>query len=347
MSEFKNILVINFGGIGDEILFLPTLSSLKKEFPNSKITLCLEPRSAGIKDLTDTIDEVLKIDIKGAHKFRELLKLLINSWKNRYDIAISTGTNKFIPILLFLTGAKKRYGYKNKTSGTVLGEILGKIFLTSAVELNKDQYAANMYHDLLSPISNLKVTLPAIKIEDAEPKIPNSVLIHPGVSKLSVQKNIIKTFDADKWAEIINKLLEYGKDVYLVGAKDDEEIINNILKLTNTNHLHFHNLYGTTKNLMDLAKLIQKSEVLICSDSAPMHVGVGVNTKTIAVFGATDEKKLLPNCEAQKDISDDFIAATNKNCQCRPCLWHIRQTTCEKLTCLDIDVDEIVKKVVE
>ena len=29
----KNILVINFGGIGDEILFLPTLISLKKEFP--------------------------------------------------------------------------------------------------------------------------------------------------------------------------------------------------------------------------------------------------------------------------------------------------------------------------
>ena len=51
-----NILAINFGGIGDEIFFLPTLISLKKEYPNSKITLALEPRSKSVKDLTDIID---------------------------------------------------------------------------------------------------------------------------------------------------------------------------------------------------------------------------------------------------------------------------------------------------
>ena len=39
------ILFITFGGLGDEILFLPTLISLKKEFPNDKITLALEQRS--------------------------------------------------------------------------------------------------------------------------------------------------------------------------------------------------------------------------------------------------------------------------------------------------------------
>ena len=45
MDKKKRILAINFGGIGDEIFFLPTLISLKKEFPNSEITLALEPRS--------------------------------------------------------------------------------------------------------------------------------------------------------------------------------------------------------------------------------------------------------------------------------------------------------------
>ena len=37
----KRILAINFGGLGDEILFLPALISLKKEFPYAKITLAL------------------------------------------------------------------------------------------------------------------------------------------------------------------------------------------------------------------------------------------------------------------------------------------------------------------
>ena len=71
-----NILAINFGGIGDEIFFLPTLISLKKEFPNSKITLALEPRSKSVKDLTDVIDDLFLIDVKGKNKYFELLKLV-------------------------------------------------------------------------------------------------------------------------------------------------------------------------------------------------------------------------------------------------------------------------------
>ena len=43
------------------------------------------------------------------------------------------------------------------------------------------------------------------------------------------------------------------------------------------------------------------------------HIGVATNTNTIAIFGPTDEKKLLPD-------NPNFIAITN-NCVCSPCLW--------------------------
>ena len=57
--QTKRILFINFGGLGDEILFLPTIQSVKKEIPESHITLALEERSKGITSLTDVIDDVL------------------------------------------------------------------------------------------------------------------------------------------------------------------------------------------------------------------------------------------------------------------------------------------------
>ena len=75
----QKILAINFGGIGDEIFFLPTLISLKKEFPNSKITLALEPRSKSVKDLTNIIDDLILINPKGSNKYFEMLKLLIKA----------------------------------------------------------------------------------------------------------------------------------------------------------------------------------------------------------------------------------------------------------------------------
>jgi ADP-heptose:LPS heptosyltransferase len=104
----KKILFINFGGLGDEILFLPTIQSVKKEFPNSHITLVLEERSKGITSLTDSIDNILFANIKGKNKYQELARLLFKIWTKKFDIVISSGSNKFISIFLFLTFIKQK-----------------------------------------------------------------------------------------------------------------------------------------------------------------------------------------------------------------------------------------------
>ena len=232
----KNILVINFGGIGDEILFLPTLISLKKAFPESKITLCLEPRSKGIKDLTNTIDDLILINPKGKNKYTEMLKLLLKARFGKFDTVISAGGNKLISILLFLTGIKKRYGYNT-------GKLSEKL-LTKAVPLNKQQYASLMYHDLIRDITDIRTDIPEITLEKGE-KIPNSVLIHPGVSKLSVQKNMIKTITPEIWADVIKLLLDNGKHVTLTGGPDDKEVVDKILSIIEPlNNPNFENYYG-------------------------------------------------------------------------------------------------------
>ena len=320
-----NILAINFGGIGDEIFFLPTLISLKKEFPNAKITLALEPRSKSVKDLTDVIDDLFLIDVKGKNKYTELLKLVFLARKNHFDMVISSGGNKLISILLTLMGIKKRYGYDTGK--------LSKVLLTKAVPLNKNQYACAMYHDLITPITDHKTELPEINVS-AQEKIPNSVLIHPGVSKMSVQKGMIKTISAETWAETVDLLLEKGKHVILAGGPDDNEVIETIRN--KTKNKNFEDFYGKTKSLKDLAVLIGKAEQFICSDSAPLHVAVAMKTKTYVIFGPTDDKKLIP----QSDIVTPIKA--NDNCPIKPCLWEHRQTTCENLECLKITPKYIV-----
>ena len=332
MEKIKNILAVNFGGIGDEILFLPTLISLKKEFPDAKITLALEPRSKGIKDLTDIIDELFLIDVKSKHKYKDLLKLIFLARKGHFDLAVTAGGNKFMSIILFLTGIKKRYGYDTGK--------LSEILLTQAVKLNKKQYACDMYHDLISPVTNIKTNLPEIKLEQTT-REANSILIHPGVSKLSVEKGMIKTIPAQKWAQIIDSMLEKGKKVILAGGPDDKDCIETIrATMKNASSENFVDCYGKTKNLMDLAKLIASCEKFVCSDSAPLHIAVALKTKTYVVFGPTDYKKLIPNSDLVVPI------LSNDNCKLKPCLWERRQTTCETLDCLNINIDSIVNTII-
>lgn len=329
MKSYKNILLINFGGIGDEILFLPVIQGLKKTYPDSKITLCLEERSSAFLKLTNLIDYAFYINIKTKNKYIEMLKLYFKALTGKYDLVISSGSNPLIPVLLFFTGIKERAGYKTNK--------LAEKLLTIPVNLNKNQYAANMYFDLVKSITEGNFELPYIKTEEAE-KIKNSVLIHPGVSRISISKNIIKIFNGSQWANLIKLLLKEGFKVILAGGPDDSECINKIREnLKGENLTNFTDMFGETKNIYDLAVLIKKSEILVCSDSAPMHIGVATNTKTIAIFGPTDEKKLLP-------VSDKFIAITN-NSDCRPCLWAKRQETCRDLKCLNIDLNKIVENI--
>lgn len=325
MENIKKILTVNFGGIGDEIFFLPTLISLKKDLPNAKITLALEPRSKSIQELTNCIDELFLVDVKGKNKYFELLKLIMKARLGKFDMIISSGANKNICILLKITGIKRRYGYDT-------GKLSRKL-LTKAVPLNKNQYACDMYHDLITPVTDIKTPLPVISVQPQK-KIPNTVLIHPGVSKLSVQKGIIKTVDADIWAQIVDLLINHGKHVILAGGPDDEECIEKIRKSVKNNN--FEDYYGKTKSLKDLAELIGKSEFFLCSDSAPLHIAVAMQTRTFVIFGPTDDKKLIPKSPLVTAIK------ANDNCPVKPCLWEHRQTTCQTLNCLKISAEDIV-----
>ena len=327
----KNILAINFGGIGDEIFFLPTLISLKREFPDSKITLALEPRSKSVKDLTNIIDNLFLIDIKGKNKYFEILKLIFQARRGNFDMAISAGGNKFMSIILWLTGIKERYGYDTGA--------LSRKLLTKAIPLNKNQYACAMYHDLVRPVTEHNTELPIINITPRN-KLENTVLIHPGVSKMSISKGCIKTVGAEVWADVVDLLVQRGKKVILAGGPDDRECIETILnKISCKDSDNFENYYGKTKSLKDLGELISGAEKFLCSDSAPLHVAVALKTQTYVIFGSTDDNKLIPKSDKVVPIK------ANDNCPLKPCLWERRMTTCESLDCLKITAEDIVNKV--
>ena len=77
----------------------------------------------------------------------------------------------------------------------------------------------------------------------------------------------------------------------------------------------------------------------MCSDSAPLHIAVALGVKTFAIFGSTDDKKLIPD--------NGRVIPIKAKCDCplQPCLWERRQTTCEKPDCLKISSDEIVNSI--
>jgi len=326
----RKILAINFGGIGDEILFLPTLWSLKKEFPSAKITLALESRAMGVKDLTDIIDDVIPVDIKSKNKYTELFALISKAIFGNYDLVVASGGSPMMSVILAATFIPRRIGYDTGA--------LSRFLLTDAVSLNKDKYAASMYHDLVNPITSEKTELPIIDINIKE-KIPNSVLIHPGVSRISKLKGIEKTIKGYEWAQLIDLLQQAGKHVILAGGPDDVDYIKEIEEYTKIKS--YENYYGKTKNLTELAELISSAEKFVCSDSAPLHIAVALGVKTYVFFGPTDDNKLIPQNENVVPIKND------SKCPDKPCLWEKRKMSCMELGCLKYDFRHVSNLIIK
>jgi ADP-heptose:LPS heptosyltransferase len=227
-------------------------------------------------------------------------------------------------MLLFLTGIKQRIGYD---SGK-----LSHLLLTHPVQLNRKQHAACMYHDLVAGLGlNSQAQRPQVIVHDTNLQAMRSlisgggstgpsgglngpaagsttdsgrarklILLHPGISKLAIEKGVIKTWGAANWVSLIEKLIaEPGLVVALCGGPDDRDIIAEInerlaqspLKAEVQNKLL--DLYGKTRSLSDLTALIHLSDLIICVDSAPMHLAVGLDKPLVALFGPTDPDKLL------------------------------------------------------
>lgn len=347
-SSIRRILVVNFGGIGDEILFFPVIQSLREAYPQAHLTALVEPRCRGVMTFNPAVDEVVTLDVKGKPSLSELLEVMGSLRTRGFDLAIGSGRSPVMPVLLLLSGARYRAGYDaNRLSWT----------LTEKAPCNPQQYAAEMYYDLIRSWIPIPFRLPQAALTQADREWAKAfltehgvqpgepvVVLHPGTSKLSVIKKFHKSWESAKWAELAARLQADGVHVVLAGGPDDAEAIADIKsKLTvkpsapaapeslKSNGLRPHvgliEAYGQTKGLGQLAALIANASILVCVDSAPMHLGVAVGTPTVALFGPTDPAKLLPTGTVHQAIHVDGLS-------CRPCLWDRRQTTCDELTCM-------------
>lgn len=330
-KKIKRILLINFGGIGDEILFFPVIETLRYQYPHARIAMVVEPRCRNLLEHHYFLDAVYGFDIKHQRSPGELLQLVNILRSEAPDLILSSGGSTMVAPLLFLSGAEIRVGYD---SGRL------RSLLTHKAPLNKQQYAAQMYYDLLLPLGIPRhpvvpqMKLPAV-VENwthqwlksqGLSKQDSYVLIHPGVSLMSKEKKLIKSWARENWLALIERLLAEGRNVVIAGGPDDAEEIA-FLK-SRLSHPKLIMAYGHTRDLYQLGGLIQRSQAIVCVDSAPMHLGVALGAAVVAIFGPTDEKLLLP-----PGREDRFVAVTHP-VECRPCLWATRQTTCDALSCL-------------
>ncbi len=285
------ILALVPGGIGDQILFFPTLDDLKRNYPQATIDVLVEPRAKSAYQVCKSVHEVLTFDYKDRNSLADFGNLVGILRDREYNTAISVTQNANINFLLWLTGIPTRVGYQGK----------GAFFLTNSVPLKTEQYAAAMYHDLLqgigikSPTPDLTINVPKSDIDWAqnEQKRLNIhetgyILIYSGTNTSNGSE-----YPQSSWQQIIQDFRQKQPEMPVVVIQSDNSgrISQGASEIKIT----------SPSDLGKLAAMIAGANLMLCTDSPPMHLAVAVQTYTIALFGLTSPQKLLPD-------SDRFLA---------------------------------------
>ena len=110
----RNILVIDFGQLGDVVLSLPALRAIRERFPKAKITVAIGKPGAEIINLSGFADDTLEVDrvaLRDGVKLvsiGRIIKFVGEVRKAKYDFVIDLHSLSETNLLGFLSGAPKR-----------------------------------------------------------------------------------------------------------------------------------------------------------------------------------------------------------------------------------------------
>ncbi|NJN85594.1 MAG: glycosyltransferase family 9 protein [Leptolyngbyaceae cyanobacterium SL_7_1] len=285
------------GGIGDQILFFPTLDDLKQTYPTAEIDVVVEPRAKGAYRVCKSVEDVIAFDFKDRNSPADWANLLGVMRDRSYDIALSLGQRAGVGLLLWLTGIPTRISYSGSS---------GQFFLTNPVPLKPEQYAAEMYHDLLkglninTPCPELAIAIPRQDLDWAEAEQKRLgisgngyVLIHGGSSRLAQIKGIDKIYPIANWQQIIQNFQTRQPDLPLVMVQgpEDQDLVTALTQLCPALKV------TRPTDVGKLAAMIAGANLMLCTDSAPMHLAVALKVYTLALFGPTNPDRLLPKSE--------------------------------------------------
>ncbi|MCC7158583.1 MAG: lipopolysaccharide heptosyltransferase II [Ignavibacteria bacterium] len=334
----KKILIIQTAFLGDVVLALPMVQTLKKHLPDAMIDFLCIPGTEGVLANHPDISKVIPYDKKGGDKLDKFIEILSEIREEEFDIVICPHRYTRSAILTYYSESKVRIGFDENSLA---------FLLTNKVRYIKDKHEIYRNLDLAKGIPGIeydegKVSLkPQLYPSEEDIKTVNHLVNRSNLIAFApCSKWFTKQLTTEKSAEIARKLLLDGYNVVLIGGEDDIDYCMELESRLNDDSLL--NLCGKTTALQSYL-VISRSKALVSVDSAAQHLGAASDIPIILIYGSTNISfGFYP-------LTSKYAIVENDKLECRPCTDHGRdKCPLGHFKCIvDLSADEISKSVEE
>lgn len=345
---YNNILIIKLSSLGDICHALPSLTALRKLYPQARISWAVNKPFADLLIGHPLLDEVIVVDQKALTRgslvsryryFRELRQQL---QQRDFDLVLDLQGLFKSSVIALMTGCKTRYGYWEMREGSAL--------ITKGIKgISANGHVVQRYLDVIrflgSDVCEPEFVLPDITLQEQEIRsclrsFDNYIVMAPATSWVS------KEWAADNYIELGVRLVKAGYQLVLVGGTADIAKSKHIRQriqaaIPNEYQQWIADLTGET-TLKQLMAVCRAARLYISGDTGPLHVAVTTGVPIIALYGPTMPHRTGPYMSKALNGNMKKTVIISGKAECTPC----RKRECSTRECMSsIGVDEVYDKV--
>ena len=296
----RNILVINFGQLGDVVLSLPALQAIRERFPSAKITAMVGKPGKAIVEMSGSANAILAVDrvaLRDGSKLvsiGRIIKLIKDVRKSKFDLIVDLHSYAETNILGLISGAPHRlYSHRPNRSLDYLGNFKPRPPLQ---DLSK--HAVDRYLDVLQPLNvkgksraphltTVSSADSAIEAVFEKEKVNSNALL---VGLFFGAGHAVRRWPVERYAELADFLIRNDKVRIIVFAGPEErEFVATAKGLFPTSTIFLDRL-----TIQQLASAQARLTLFISNDTGPMHIAAAVGTSVIVILDRPTPHSFTP-----------------------------------------------------
>lgn len=313
----RNILVIDFGQLGDVVMSLPALRAIRERFPHARITIAVGKPGAEIIEMSGYADAYISVDrvaLRNGFKPVSVLRIfqVVKDVRRRqFDFVIDLHSFSETNLLGIFSGAPKRLF--SRRPGRSL-DFLANFSPKPPVDKNDpDQHLIDRYLDVLVPLGikdSPRVPRLMTRAEDdraveamlrkakAEMGAPLVGLFpgagHPG-----------RCWPLEQFAELADFLIRNDgvRPVIFVGP-EERHLIQRMRAIFPIQCVILEKL-----SIPQLAAAQARLAVFVSNDTGPVHIAAAVGTPIVVLIDLPRPHAYVPTGASQRLIFSESVTA--------------------------------------
>jgi len=306
----RNILVIDFGQLGDVVMSLPALRVIRERFPQARLTVAAGTPSSQIVELSGCADEIIAVDRVALRDgfiplsiFR-IFHIVKDVRRRQFDFVIDLHSFSETNLMGFLSGAGKRLFARRP--GRSL-DFLANFIPKPPVDRNDpDQHLVDRYLDVLKPLGIVDVPrVPAITPRTADNRAIDATLKKakaesgmPLVGLFPGAGHPGRAWPVEKWAEFADFLIRNDGVRPVVFIGPEERTAAQEMRRT----FPASTLFLEKLSIGELAAAQARLAVFVSNDTGPVHIAAAVGAPIVVLIGRPTPHAYIPLANSKRLI---------------------------------------------